>query len=412
MRNFSIVLAGSLVLVAAVTVSCGEPEQPPAPPTPSRTIDSEAISRFATAYMDEKNIPGMAAAIVADGAVAWSGGWGWSDIAAGRPMTADTIINIASITKTVTNAAVLQLRDEGLFDLDDPVNDYLPFEVVHSRYPNTPITFRHLLTHTAALGDGDAYDASYACGDPQVSLADWLEGYFTPGGPYYDAEQNFLEHEPGEKYNYSNLGYGLLGHLVEVISGQSLSDYTRVRLFEPLGMTSTGWMLADVDADLHATPYAWVSAGDVLNNLLFADRNGETVAEDGFVPFCRYSFYNLSDGLVRTSVHELSRFLLAHMNGGELEDARILEAGTIGEIFVRQLDRERLDDWEGVQGLTWRRRDIVDGPAWEHSGADPGVRTRMLFSADEGIGVVVFANRVANVQPVVEFLFAEAQLAP
>ena len=200
MRNLSIVTVGFLVLFAAVALRCSEPEQQPAPPEQSRAIDSDAISRFAADYMEEKKIPGMAAAIVADGAVVWAAGWGWSDIAAGRPMTADTIINIASITKTVTNAAILQLRDEGRFDLDDPVNDYLPFEVVHPGHPTTPITFRHLLTHTAALGDGDAYDASYACGDPQVSLADWLEGYFTPGGPYYDAEQNFLDHEPGEKY--------------------------------------------------------------------------------------------------------------------------------------------------------------------------------------------------------------------
>lgn len=412
MRNHFIFVAWFLVVVVAATVRCSDPEPQPASPGPSRPIDSEAISRFVAAYMEEKRIPGMAAAIVVDGTVAWSGGWGWADIAAERPMTPDAIINIASITKTVTNAAILQLRDEGRFDLDDPVNDYLPFEVVHPRHPATPITFRHLLTHTAALGDGDAYDESYACGDPEVSLGDWLEGYFTPGGPYYDAGQNFLDQEPGEKYSYSNLGYGLLGHLVEVISGLSLADYTRLRLFEPLGMTSTGWMLADIDPERHATPYAWVGAGEVLNNRLFAERNGETVAEDGFVPFCRYSFYNLSDGLLRTSVHELSRFLLAHMNGGELDGERILDAGTIHEIFQRQLDRERLEDWEGVQGLTWRRRDIVDGPAWEHSGADPGVRTRMLFSPDEGIGVVVFSNRVANLQPVVEFLFAEAELSP
>ena len=143
----------------------------------------------------------------------------------------------------MTNAAILQLRDEGRFALDDPINFYLPFAVVHPRYPNLPITYRHLLTHTGGLNDGDAYDASYACGDPTVSLGRWIEGYFTPGGIYYDADQNFLDQPPGERYSYSNVGYGLLGYLVESISGQSLAEYTRLRLFEPLGMDSSGWYL-------------------------------------------------------------------------------------------------------------------------------------------------------------------------
>jgi CubicO group peptidase (beta-lactamase class C family) len=390
-------------------VGCSEPAQAPASTRQSTAIDDVAITDFVTDYIDEKHIPGIAAAIIAEGSVVWSDGWGHANLADGRPMTPETITNIASITKTVTNAAILQLRDEGRFALDDPINDHLPFEVVHPRHPNLPITFRHLLTHTGGVNDGDAYDASYACGDPTVSLAQWIEGYFTPGGPYYDADQNFLDQAPGEKYSYSNLGYGLLGYLVENISGQSLADYTRIRLFEPLGMASTDWYLDDIDLERHATPYAWVSAGERLDNALFADLDGETVTEDGFVPFCLYSFYNLSDGLVRTSVLDLSRFLLAHMNHGELEGERILSEDTIQEIFQRQLDPERLDVWEGEQGLTWRKRDVVEGPAWGHSGADPGVRTRMLFSPDERIGVIVFANRVANVQPIVELLFEEAR---
>jgi len=397
------------VLIVSLIVGCGESTNEPASTQQSTAIDGVAITDFVTEYMEEKQIPGVAAAIIADGGVVWSDGWGWADLAVERPMTPETITNIASITKTVTNAAILQLRDDGRFALDDPINEYLPFEVVHPRHPHLPITFSHLLTHTGGVNDGDAYDASYACGDPTVSLGQWIEGYFTPGGPYYDPDQNFLDQAPGEKYSYSNLGYGLLGYLVESISGQSLADYTRLRLFEPLGMASSGWYLDAVDLERHATPYAWVSAGETLDNSLFGERNGETVTEDGFVPFCLYSFYNLSDGLVRTSVLDLSRFLLAHMNHGELEGERILRDDTIEEIFQRQLDPERLDAWEGEQGLTWRRRNLVDGPAWEHSGADPGVRTRMLFSPDEGIGVIVFANRVVNVQPIVKLLFDEAR---
>ena len=285
----------------------------------------------------------------------------------------------------------------------------MPFDVVHPRHPQSPITFRYLLTHTAAIADSEAYDATYACGDPAVALGEWIEGYFTPEGQDYDADQNFLDWPPGEKYSYSNLGYGLLGTLVESLSGQSLADYTRHHLFEPLGMASTGWYLADIEIDRHATPYAWTTADEKLDSPLFGDRNGETSPEDSFVPFCRYSFYNLSDGLLRTSIQDLSRFLLAHMNHGELDGRRILDAATLEEIFQQQLAPERLDAWEGTQGLTWRRRNIAGEPAWEHSGADPGVRTRLLFRPEEGLGVIVFANRTANLRPVVERLVDEAR---
>ena len=139
-------------------------------------------------------------------------------------MTADTVLNVASISKTFTNAAVLQLWEDGRIDLDDDVNRYLPFRLVHPRHPGTAITFRHLLTHTASIGDGEAYDSSYACGDPAVSLGDWIEGYLVAGGKYYDAEESFLDAEPGETYSYSNVGFGLLGFLVEHISGDNLRE--------------------------------------------------------------------------------------------------------------------------------------------------------------------------------------------
>ncbi len=399
------------IVALSVLLGCDVPQKEPTQ-IPLSVVDEQALATFVTDYMDEKHIPGVAAAVLVNDRVVWSGGWGWADVATQRPMTPETVINIASITKTLTNAAILQLREQERFDLDDPINSYLPFEVEHPRYPEAPITFRHLLTHTAAVEDSEAYDATYACGDPEVALGEWIRGYFTPEGQYYDAEHNFLDSAPGEKYSYSNLGYGLLGYLIEILSGQSLSDYTRRNLLKPLNMDATGWYLTGVELDRHATPYDWAAAGEALDSPLFGDLNGKTLAEDGFVPYCHYSFYNLSDGLLRSSVQDLSRFLLAHMNGGELDGRRVLSAETIEDIFRQQLEPERLDAWEGVQGLTWRQRDLIDGPAWEHSGADPGVRTRMLFSAEERFGVIVFANRTANLRPVVERLVNEARKLP
>lgn len=407
-----------LLSVLAVA-GCGAPRDEPAPgeslalESPRQAtirraeIDESAVEQFVLERMEENRIPGVAVAVVDIEGVVFTAGYGWADLDGRVPMTPQTVTNIASISKTITNAAVLQLRDRGRFDLDDDINDHLPFSVRHPRFPDSPITIRQLLTHTAGIDDGAAYEESYACGDPAVALADWIRGYLEPGGAFFDPDQNFLPTAPGEAQSYSNVGFGLLGYLVEVVSGESFAEYTRGNIFAPLGMDQTGWYLSDIAPGRHGQPYAWIEAGDRLDNVLFGERNGEVIAEASHIPFCGYSFYNIPDGLLRTSVDQLARFLIAHMRGGEIDGERILAASTVEEILSQQVDPSLIDGGRYVQGLTWRSRADEVGPMWGHSGADPGVRTRMLFTPAEGIGIIVFANRVQRLSEIVQRLRAE-----
>jgi CubicO group peptidase (beta-lactamase class C family) len=96
------------------------------------------------------------------------------------PMTDKTIQNIGSISKTITATAVMQLWEKGKFKLDDDVNGYLPFKERNPYFPDDPITFRELLTHKSSIKDGPAYEDSYACGDPTISLKDWIEDFKLP----------------------------------------------------------------------------------------------------------------------------------------------------------------------------------------------------------------------------------------
>ncbi|MGH7973114.1 MAG: serine hydrolase domain-containing protein, partial [Limisphaerales bacterium] len=129
---------------------------------------------------------GMACAIALPGRVWWSGGVGLADIEHQRPMLADTLINVASVSKTVTAAAVMQLWEEKRFELQDDVARYLPFPLRNPHFPYVPITFEQLLTHLSSIRDnGPAYDGTYVCGDSPVALGKWLKEYFTPGGAYW-----------------------------------------------------------------------------------------------------------------------------------------------------------------------------------------------------------------------------------
>lgn len=340
---------------------------------------------------------GYSAALVKGDRLIWSNGFGMADRAKNIEMTPQHIQNIGSISKTITATAVMQLWEEDRFKLDDDINAFLPFSVRNPRFPNEPITFRQLLTHRSSITDGPSYDASYACGDPAVSLEDWIKGYFQPEGAYYDAEANFHVWKPGttnppeQPRAYTNVGFGLLGYLVEQITGQPFTDYCRGRIFEPLGMENTGWLISEIDQSKHAVTYT--ALGDdpkppedgSLDSMLPAD--GFTVDDlvpGGYIPHCLYSFYNYPDGLLRTNVEDLSRFLRAYMGGGVFSGARILKPETV-DLMLSKTHYER--------GLCWDTYAFYEeNTFWGHDGGDPGVATLMAYHKEENIGLLMFYN--------------------
>lgn len=402
MNPVTVQLRTVLVSLAAVLSTAVLWADPP-PPT---ELDAKLSADLADA-METGRIPGLAAAVAVDGRLVWARGLGMADVATGREMTADTILNVGSVSKLVTSTAVMQLIESGRIGLDADVNDYLPFRVRNPAAPDAPITVRQLLTHTSSVNDSDAYGATYACGDPAVSLRDWLEGYLVPGGKYF-GQENFLEAAPGTAFEYTNVGYGLLGLLVEVVEDEPFSTYTRKQIFAPLGMASTGWLLSEIDAARHAVPY-WLATAEVEpdpeEKALLPDR----VLEEGeLVPFCHYSFYNYPDGLMRTTIRDLAAFVLA-TQPGDLPDP-LLQPATRQEIFRNQLEG-RIETDGRVQGLGWRRRDTERfGSLWTHGGADPGVRAHVLHRVADGVTVIMMANRlvVAELMPVLEALLEAA----
>ena len=329
---------------------------------------------------------GVSAAAVRGEKLVWSSGVGLADIDAGLAMTSDHIQNIGSISKTVTATAIMQLWEKGAFKLDDDINKYLPMKVRNPRFADEPITFRQLLAHRSSIKDGPSYDASYACGDPAISLADWIQGYFSPDGDYNDSENNFHSWMPGTKNPpespraYSNVAYGLIGFLVERITGQLFSDYCQEHVFEPLKMQQTGWHLSSIDRSQHAKLYS--EADEEADDLYLAEDGLKKSEMTGSLyPHCLYSFYNYPDGLLRTNVKDLSRFLRAYINDGMLDGNRILDKETVGLM----LSNEHFG-----RGLCWDT--YGDGDVWGHDGGDPGVATYMGFSPTEKLGVILFFN--------------------
>jgi CubicO group peptidase (beta-lactamase class C family) len=358
---------------------------------------SDQLDDFVTDRMRADHIPGVSACILKSGRIAWSKGYGWANIARRIPMSAEhTIQNIGSISKTVTGTAVMQLEERGLLGLDDDVNRFLPFTVRHPSAPDTPITVRMLLTHQSGIADGPAYGETYACGDPKVALGDWLDDYLAPDGRHYGAATSFQQSKPGEQWHYSNVGFGLLGYLVERLTGQSLAAYSRARILLPLGMDRSGWFLSEIDQSHHAIPYAPADQEESSKEIGEYRKYGlvssgpernELGAE--YHPLCLYSFATYPDGGFRTSVNQLARFVLAYVNQGAAGGGRVLAPETVRRMLTRQLAPAP----DSEQGLVWRAVHVGSEVRWGHNGADPGVRTNMWFRPADGVGVIVFVNR-------------------
>lgn len=208
--------------------------------------ETEALQRFLELRMARAELPGLAFGVVIGGELAWTFSGGVRDRQTGVPVDASTVFRIGSVTKTFTGAALLQLRDAGRLDLDDPVIDTVPelASVVPPAADSPAITYRHLVTHTSGL--------------PRVGDLD----YFTrPDQPVTEDELlaaldgALLEFAPGTRTRYSNLAAALAGLAVSRLAERPYRDQVSEGLLEPLGMTSTVWDPEDVAEGLLATGY-------------------------------------------------------------------------------------------------------------------------------------------------------------
>jgi len=266
------------------------------------------------ATMIAGHIPSVSAGIIKDDTLIYDQGFGWYDFNGFKQPDKHTIYQVASVSKTVTATALLQLYEQGLFGLDDDVNTYLPFNLRNPSYPDVPITFRMLLSHHASLHDHDEYTAyEYFEGDFDIS---YVSEILDPNGSDFHPEF-WGEYPPGAGGNYSNMGFTVLGYLVELLSGQTLEDYCQEHIFQPMKMYNTSFDLDSLNLDQIACQYL---------------RLGRIYLK---IPLVDYSFLDPCGGLL-SSVEDLSHFAIAHMNQGIYDGVRILNETTIRKIHTIQ----------------------------------------------------------------------------
>lgn len=309
---------------------------------------------------------GFAVGLVRDGRLDSFHGNGVADIVSGTGVTEDTIFRIASITKTFTAIAVMQLWERGLVDLDAPANDYLlAYALVPDdpRFP--PATLRHLLTHTAGLPElahpwgalMPDFGESVRSGRPLPSLAEYYGGTLRVGAA------------PGTRFVYGNHSPATLGQLVEDVTGMPLPNYFRDHLFAPLGMGDTALLPVDRIGPRLATGY---------------EIRGRGVRE-----IAPRDMVTAGAASVSSTPRDMARYLAALLGGGRNDHGTVLRPDTIAMMFAPQYQP---DPRIPGLGLAFFRYDLGGHPAVGHQGTLPGFHSQILLAPDDGIAAMAFTN--------------------
>lgn len=340
-----------------------------------KEIPKTSIDSFIQSKMKESGIVGIGASIIIDKKLVWTNGYGYSDKEAKAPFTPSTIMNIASVSKTFTGVCMMKAVEEGIVSLDEDINNYLPFKVINPNFPGEIITLRHLATHTSSITDRQVvYDSTYYYGGriPEP-LGEFLKGYFTHDGKNYSNE-NFLNAKPGTNREYSNIGAGLAGYIIELRTRKTLNEYARKNIFKPLKMRSSGWALNEIDIAKHSKLY---------------EKKGDSI-----VQIQLYEGTTYPDGGVRTSVQELSNFFISLLNDGKYRKTRILKKETVEEMLRFQYTEtnkpENVKLNKVNQGIFWATK--LSATRIGHNGSDPRIRTFMLSDLKKEFAIIVFFN--------------------
>lgn len=330
--------------------------------------DMIEIDQACAAFAQQENLPGLLAGIVQGGQLVHVTALGFADREAGRAVTPETAFRIASMTKSITALAVLALRDTGKLALDAPLADTLPqfAAVAPATRDSAPVTIRHLLTHTAGFVTDDPW-------------GDRVLGMSPPSLDALIATGRLFARPPGVAFEYSNLGYTLLGRVITNVSGEPYQSFIRRTLLQPLGMARTAF-----DAfEAARGNFAW---GYRCDDGVWTRERLEPDGEVGAM------------GGLATTAADYTSYLTFLLNAWPPRDDP--ESGPVRRATVREMGLFHAPPFQADPAVAtaygYGLMDTADpmlGRRLHHPGGLPGYGSHMLFLPERGAGVFAFANR-------------------
>ena len=397
-RGFAGRVAWSALSVAVIGLVGIVALAPRPPPVPESFADAAALDDYLAELVGSGSPPSISVVVIADGATVYEKAVGVRDGPDGLSATPETVYHWYSDTKVVTAIATMQLVDDGLIDLDDPVSEYLPF--FDPEYPSPssdPVTIADLLNHSAGLPQNvpDVIGWLLLEDDPPLDQTELVRERL----PNYDE----LQFEPGDRGVYTNVGYYTLAAVIEQVTGQGFEEYVVEDVFDPLGMDNTRFeytetMVANEAVGGH--PLADFST--VFIPVMDPPWPTDYIRDydDGSVWFERFLFEgNAPSGLIGPA-QEKARILAMVLNGGELNGQRVISEQAVTTLLAErhviagaspEMDEYSTYD-DAVHGIGWFVVSDDNRTFHDHSGGGPGFAAYMRLYAEEDRGIAILAN--------------------
>jgi len=327
----------------------------------------ESSTQRLNQLMQDFPVMGLSVAVVKEGKVVHSQALGWKEEGTESLETTD-LFRIASISKSFTVTALLQLVEKGLISLDDDVSNLIGFQIRNPRFPDTMITLRMLLSHTSSINDQQGYFTLDAI-HPEKN-ATWQEAYNA--------------YAPGDGYEYCNLNFNLAGAILEKYSGVRFDAYIQENILKPLGLYG-GYDVDQLDKSRLATLYAYQrdSAKFIPSPAAYVSKSEELKT---YIPGYSTPIFSPTGGM-KISAPDLAKYLLVHMNYGKVGKVRLISSAHSKEM------QTPLSSEENYGLALWKTDVLIPGVELVgHTGSAYGLYSALFFNPEEKYGFVVISN--------------------
>ena len=346
----------ALVLVLALAAPWNAPRAQTAPDRYHQKLQPVLEN-----LIQQQELPGFAIGIVEENRLVYSAAFGVRNLARKNdPLTTRSLFHMASITKPFVATSIMQLVEKGKVDLDAPVVKYLPyFRMADERYRT--ITVRQMVTHTSGMPDVEDYE----WGKPQYD-----EGALER---YVRSLANLkLEFAPGERFQYSNMAFEILGDVIARTSGESFDDYVQHHILTPLGMKDSTLLVKQADPKLLAWGHELDDMGNPFPSKVYP-----------------YNRIHSPSSNLHSNVPDMARWAMANMNHGELDGVRILRASTYDAMWKPAAE---FGGKPSPAGISWFLDEYRGNRMISHDGGDTGFLTGLAMLPEKKIAVVWMTN--------------------
>lgn len=344
---------------------------------------------------EEYSLIGFSVAVVHNNDIVFSEAIGLQDIGRNIQMEEDSKYRIASISKTITATALMQLYEQNLVNIEADISNYLGYTVRNPYFPNQIITLKQLMTHTSSLRDGSGYYSflsdSYGTDTPPA-----ISEILLPNGDYYTSDMWSSAYPPGDSdgFSYCNLGSGILASVVELVSGQHFHQYCQEHIFDPLGMDACFNDLENIsDINKVAVIYRWFDGVPVPQADNYLGEYPDPIDYDA-IPLGHNGIIYSPQGGCRVSALDLSKFMIAHSNQGSYNGYSLLEPETVELMHDIHWSGWAMGGFYKMKGLHVHiTEDLIVGEMLKgHAGEAYGLLSDMYFDEEYDYGIIFVMN--------------------